>query len=76
MREVEITITIPKQGKVSVDFSGFEGQTCFNVGEIIANGFGELGITFEDAEITPKDEALRTTNNVVNRQSKRQTTGG
>ena len=76
MREVEITISIPRKGKASVDFNGFEGPSCFDVGEMIANGFAELGIVFEDAEITPKDEAVRATNNVANRQSKRQTTGG
>ena len=53
----KITVVIDEKGKVTVDFQGFIGQSCFIEHSHIIEFLKSLGIDYKDVKVQVKPEA-------------------
>ncbi len=52
-----IEVEVGKDGRIKMDFSGFEGETCFDEAEALQKALKELGLWAIPVTVTPKPSA-------------------
>jgi len=52
-----IDVEVGRNGQVKVEFSGFEGETCFEEAEALQRMLKELGLWAIPVTVTPKTTA-------------------
>ena len=52
-----VQITIGKDGKVRVEYSGYAGDACYQAGDALKIRLAQLGIQLQDPQVEPKAEA-------------------